>query len=81
MTGVSSHFARRIGSWYRGVPAAQVADAERCTPAEVRAARIQLRQEPEHGLPEHASPEPVAERQMTFAEVERLMRSNRSVGI
>jgi hypothetical protein len=78
---VSAHLKRRIGSWYVGVPVAQVADAERCSEAQVRAARIELRKEPELGLNPHASTEPRAERQMTFAEVEHLMRSNRSAGL
>jgi hypothetical protein len=78
---VSAHLKRRIGSWYVGVPADQVADAENCAVGLVRAARIELRKEPELGLNPHANPEPRAERQMTFAEIERLMRSNRSAGL
>ena len=81
MTLVSSHFARRVSSWYAGVPAEQVAKAESCDVATVRAARIQLRRDPEDGLAPEANHEPRAERQMTFAEVEHLMRSNRSPGL
>lgn len=79
---ISRHFARHIVSWYPGVHVDAVARAERVEPAVVRAARLQLNRGSEYGGTHEDTlldrPAGGREGQMSFAELEVLMRSNRS---
>ncbi|MEA2255569.1 MAG: hypothetical protein QOG35_1614 [Solirubrobacteraceae bacterium] len=76
---MSRRFALHIVSWYAGVAADEVAAAERCTPAAVRGARLSLRRGPEYGYrwgtPDFRPTSP----QLTLAQFDVLMRTNRGV--